>query len=206
MSIFAHKDDKGKYNLGNEADITATGASSPFAAIKSLFTRLKANNKDFTFAYDSTSQKYGYEIDGTFYPFRNPVGTKSITANGTYDVTDYASAVVNVATSIGGLSLVSALTGGSGVGNQYTASSKVLAVAVAYNFVSNGATAAPETSLSCSGTLLLNHDQYISVSNNKAIRVRTAAAILTAGQAIALNGGTAGNWGFGGGTIYAVKI
>lgn len=33
--------------------------------------QLEANNKDFYFAYDETSQKYGYKLDGTgdFHPF-----------------------------------------------------------------------------------------------------------------------------------------
>ena len=39
--------------------------------------QLEANNKDFYFAYDETSQKYGYKLDGTgdFHPFEEAGGS-----------------------------------------------------------------------------------------------------------------------------------
>lgn len=49
-----------------------------FTNFKNKF--LKANGKDFHFAYDSTTQKYGYTIDGTFYPFRKVQASKTVTA------------------------------------------------------------------------------------------------------------------------------
>lgn len=54
-----------------------------------LERNLTANNKRFEFSYDNTKQKYGYTIDGTFYPFDKGailVGTYS--ANTTIDVSD----------------------------------------------------------------------------------------------------------------------
>lgn len=36
MSAFAHKDDKGKINLGNESDLTGIGDGTAFGAIKAI--------------------------------------------------------------------------------------------------------------------------------------------------------------------------
>lgn len=49
------------------------------------------------FNFSKSGNAYGYlDGQGNFVPFKNPIGTKSITANGTYDVAEYASAEVNV--------------------------------------------------------------------------------------------------------------
>lgn len=55
--------------------------------------------------FDMTNNKgFGDAIDGISVGI-TPTGTTNITANGTYDVTNYASAVVNVASTGGGVSL-----------------------------------------------------------------------------------------------------
>ena len=36
MSVFAHKTDKSKFNLGNESDLTGIGDGTPFNAIKKV--------------------------------------------------------------------------------------------------------------------------------------------------------------------------
>ncbi len=40
MSVFAHKSDKGKFDLGNEADLTGIGDETAFGAIKEINTDL----------------------------------------------------------------------------------------------------------------------------------------------------------------------
>ena len=62
----------------------------------SLESNLTANNKSFKFDYDSTKQKYGYTVDGVFYPFRKGailVGTYS--ADTTIDVSDLGAESAN---------------------------------------------------------------------------------------------------------------
>lgn len=66
---------------------------------KSLIQALTASD-NLLFEFTKSGTQYGYKnANGTFIPFKNPTGTRSITANGTYDVTNYASASVNVSLS-----------------------------------------------------------------------------------------------------------
>ena len=66
-------------------------------AIDNISDNLTASdNLKFRFGKDSQGRYGYYNSAGTLIPFKNPTGTRSITANGTYDVTDYASANVQV--------------------------------------------------------------------------------------------------------------
>ena len=52
-----------------DTDISDIGDGTVKSAITKLNNDLTANSKQFKFEYDTTKNKYGYVIDGTFHPF-----------------------------------------------------------------------------------------------------------------------------------------
>lgn len=65
--------------------------------INQLNNDLTANTKKFQFAYDNTKSKYGYTIDGTFYPFSGggAIYLGQYSADTTIDVSDLGATSVD---------------------------------------------------------------------------------------------------------------
>lgn len=76
----------------------AAGQLRDTLSVKANISSLTAGD-GLQFQFSKQGTNYGYiNSSGTFVPFKNPTGTKSITSNGTYNVTDYASASVIIPT------------------------------------------------------------------------------------------------------------
>lgn len=64
--------------------------------IDEISNQLKAND-GLKFQFAENNGEHGYlDAQGTFHPFKHPVGVRRITTNGLFDVTDYARVDVNV--------------------------------------------------------------------------------------------------------------
>lgn len=108
MNAFAHKDDKGKINLGNESDLTGIGDGTAFGAIKAINNDLTANNNKFEADYQNG--KYGFTINGIFYEIGGGSnmynldysGFVNVKTAGNYTATKDGRLIVNVIDSAGG--------------------------------------------------------------------------------------------------------
>lgn len=68
MAVFAHKNDKSKFDLGNEADLTGIGDGTPFGAIKEIKSDLDDLRREaFMPVLDYDSPLYTFSLNNNSF-------------------------------------------------------------------------------------------------------------------------------------------
>lgn len=62
MSVFAHKADKSKFNLGNESDLTGIGDGTPFNGIKFLNDKRSWSKITVSLTFSTSEQSYQNDL------------------------------------------------------------------------------------------------------------------------------------------------
>ena len=84
----------------NSGTTLVVGTNVSVVTVGGELTQINNDLSVFSFRNNNGTAQYSMNNGSTWTNFKNPVGTKYIYSNGTYDVTNYASASVNVSTSL----------------------------------------------------------------------------------------------------------
>lgn len=82
----------------NSGTTLVVGTNVSVVTVGGELTQINNDLSVFSFRNNNGTAQYSMDDGSTWTNFKNPVGTKNIYSNGTYDVTNYASAYVSVST------------------------------------------------------------------------------------------------------------
>lgn len=179
MNIFGFRPFKGRFNLGNADDIPNNQDGTLIGSIKQINNDLSV----FSFRDNEGQAQYSMDNGETWVDFKNPAGTLSITANGTFNVADYASAEVKVQPSVAYAATSGMYSGGSftpisaNIGGPGT----YLICIVAWNSAQDANTNATINSAPGTLTEIRNSFQYVG---GNGVRIHTYKLIATSAGAI----------------------